>query len=213
MKQILFDLDGTLTDSGEGIIHCAQETFAHFGLPVPSKEELRVIVGPPLRDSLIRFGVQPDDTGKAIEVYRKHYVDHGRYENYPYPGIEQLLQTLKNQGHQLYVATSKPEAMAIEILQYYALAKYFDIICGAAADGIRDTKEKVISHLLQQITPIPGGVIMVGDTIFDIEGAKALDIPAIGVSWGYGVVADMKAAGAFGIADTMDELERLINLQ
>ena len=211
MKQILFDLDGTLTDSGEGIIHCMQETLEHFGLPVPSKEDLRIVVGPPLRDSLIRFGVAPEDADAAIEVYRKHYVDHGRYENYPYPGIEETLQRLKMQGHQLYVATSKPEAMAIEILQYYSLAQYFDIISGAAPEGSRDNKEKVIQHLLQQISPIRGQLIMVGDTIYDIEGAKALDIPAIGVSWGYGVVADMKSAGAFGIVDTMEELVNLIN--
>ena len=211
MKAILFDLDGTLTDSGEGIINCAILALEHFGLPVPSKEDLRVVVGPPLRDSLIRFGVHPEDTDAAIEVYRKNYVDHGRYENYPYPGIEQLLMTLKDQGHQLYVATSKPEAMAIEILRYYSLAQYFEIICGAAPDGSRDTKERVIAHLLQQISPIPGQMIMVGDTIYDIEGANALEIPAIGVSWGYGIVEDMKSAGALGIVDTMEELANLIN--
>ena len=212
MKQILFDLDGTLTDSGEGIIRCAQETFAHFGLPIPDRAELRVIVGPPLRQSLLRFGIAPEDIEEAIEVYRKHYVEHGKFENFPYPGIEALLQRLKNDGHQLYVATSKPETMAIEILEHFGLARYFDIICGALSDLSRDTKAKVIQHLLTQISPVPGGMVMIGDTVYDVEGANALHIPAIGVSWGYGIVEDMKNAGAIGIAGSMDELYRLIDL-
>lgn len=211
MKQILFDLDGTLTDSGEGIIHCAQETLAHFGLPVPSKEELRVIVGPPLRQSFLRFGIREEDVDDAVEVYRKHYVHHGQYENFPYPGIEELLKKLKEDGHQLYVATSKPEAMSVEILTYFGLAKYFDNICGSTRDQSRDTKAKVISHLLTQITPLPGKMMMVGDTVYDVEGANALHIPCIGVTWGYGVKEDMKNAGAVALADSMDQLYRFID--
>ena len=211
MKQILFDLDGTITDSGKGIIHCAQETFAHFGLAVPTNEELRVIVGPPLRQSFLRFGIHPEDTEEAVEVYRQHYVDHGQYENFPYPGMEGLLQRLKNEGYQLYVATSKPEAMSIQILTYFGLAKYFDVICGSTADQSRDTKAKVIAHLLTQISPLPGNIVMVGDTVYDVEGANALQIPCIGVSWGYGALDEMMAEGAIGIAHSMDELYQLIS--
>ena len=211
MKQILFDLDGTITDSGEGIIHCAQETFAHFGLAVPTKEELRVIVGPPLRRSLLQFGIHPEDIEDAVEVYRQHYVEHGQYENFPYPGIEGLLQRLKKEGHQLYVATSKPEAMSVQILSYFGLTQYFDRICGSTADQSRDTKAKVIAHLLAQVSPIPGRIIMVGDTVYDVEGANALQIPCIGVGWGYGVPEDMMAEGAVGIAHSMEELYHLIS--
>lgn len=211
MKQILFDLDGTLTDSGQGIIHCAQETLAHFGLPVPTAEELRVIVGPPLHHSLLRFGIQEKDVDAAIEVYRKHYVDHGQFENFPYAGIEQLLQRLRSEGHQLYVATSKPEAMSIQILSHFGLTHYFDIICGSTADQSRDTKAKVIAHLLSQISTKPGRMVMVGDTIYDVEGANALHIPCIGVGWGYGVHEEMMAEGAIGIAHSMDDLYRLIS--
>ena len=152
MKQILFDLDGTITDSGEGIIHCAQETFAHFGLAVPTKAELRVIVGPPLRQSMQKFGIHPENIEEAVEVYRQHYVDHGQFENFPYPGIEHLLQCLKNEGYQLYVATSKPEAMSVQILTHFGLAQYFDGICGSTADQTRDTKAKVIAHLLSAVS-------------------------------------------------------------
>jgi phosphoglycolate phosphatase len=211
MKQILFDLDGTITDSGEGIIHCAQETFAHFGLAVPTKAELRVIVGPPLRQSMQKFGIHPENIEEAVEVYRQHYVDHGQFENFPYPGIEHLLQCLKNEGYQLYVATSKPEAMSVQILTHFGLAQYFDGICGSTADQTRDTKAKVIAHLLSQISPMPGRIIMVGDTVYDVEGANALQLPCIGVSWGYGDLKDMMEAGAIGIAHSMEELHQLIS--
>ena len=211
MKQILFDLDGTLTDSGEGIIHCAQESLAHFGLPIPSKDELRVIVGPPLRQSLLRFGIKADDMDQAIEIYRQHYVDHGQFENFPYPGIERLLQRLKEDGHRLYVATSKPEAMSIQILTYFNLAQYFDIICGATADSSRDTKAKVIAHLLSQISPMPGSIVMVGDTVYDVEGAKQMGIPCIGVGWGYGNAEEMIAEGAIAIVQSMDDLYQQVS--
>ena len=210
MKQILFDLDGTLTDSGEGIIHCAQETFRHFDIPVPTKDELRVIVGPPLRQSLQRFGIRSEDTEEAIGIYRKHYLEYGQFENIPYPGIECLLQRLKNDGHQLYVATSKPEALSVQILSYFGLASYFDAICGASADQSRDTKAKVISHLLSQISPIPGRIVMVGDTVYDVEGASMLQIPCIGVGWGYGNHDEMLNAGAIGMAHSIDELYQII---
>lgn len=209
-KAIFFDLDGTLTDSGEGIINCAQLALEHFGLPVPDRETMRVFVGPPLRDSFVKFGVPVDKAEEAVAVYRSRYVPIGMFENTPYPGIEALLQKLCAQGHKLYVATSKPESMAVAILEKFGLAPYFAIICGATLDGSRDEKSKVIAYLLEQI----GGsdsAIMVGDTAFDVLGAKAHEIPAIGVAWGYGKVEDMVSAGARAIAYTMDELFILLN--
>ena len=214
MMQILFDLDGTLTDSGEGIIHCAQETLEHFGLPVPDKQDLREIVGPPLRQSLLRLGIRAEDMDDAVEVYREHYVHHGQYENFPYTGIASLLDKLKTEGYQLYVATSKPEAMSIEILTHFGLATYFDIICGSTADQSRDTKEKVIRHLLSQIDLLPDQIVMIGDTVYDVEGAKALEIPCIGVQWGYGDAQQMLDAGAIAIVDSMDALyQRIVTMK
>lgn len=210
MKTILFDLDGTLTDSGEGIMNCAVATFQHFGLPIPERQELRSMVGPPLADSLIRFGVPADRVDEAIEVYRRHYVRTGQFENFPYPGIQELLEKLTAQGHMLYVATSKPEAMSIGILEHFGLAHYFRRICGAAADKTRNTKEAVIAYLLETCaTEEP--LLMIGDTTFDVVGAKAHGIPTIGVSWGYGEIADMLSQGAIGIAYTTEELFELIN--
>ena len=209
-KAVFFDLDGTLTDSGEGIMNCATLALEYFGLPVPSREELRVFVGPPLDETFIKFGVPADKTDEAIRVYRSRYIPIGKFENHPYPGIEQVLQTLNAQGHRLFVATSKPEGMSVEILEKFGLAHYFERICGATMDGSRSHKADVIAYLLQQVGDV-GRTVMVGDTAFDVIGAAAHGIPTIGVSWGYGKVADMENAGAIAIANTMEELTELIN--
>lgn len=209
-KTILFDLDGTLTDSGEGIINCAILALEHFGLPIPDREEMRSFVGPPLHESFIRHGVPADKTDEAIRVYRSRYVPIGAYENTPYPGIRELLEELKAEGHTLYVATSKPEEMSVKILEHFDLAKYFDRICGASLDTSRSSKEDVIAYLLS-LSGRAKSIVMVGDTKFDILGAKAHGIPAIGVSWGYGKTKEMADAGAKAIANTMSELLTLLN--
>ncbi len=209
-KSILFDLDGTLTDSGEGIINCAKMTLERFGLPIPSPDELRTFVGPPLGDSFMRYGVPADRVEEAIAVFRSRYLPIGKFENYPYPGIQELLETLKAQGHKLYVATSKPEVTAVEVLEHFSLAFFFDCICGATFDQSRVSKSDVIAFLLEQIGADTDAV-MVGDTAFDVTGAAAHGIPTIGVSWGYGKVADMKKAGAAAIADTPEMLLTLLD--
>ena len=209
-KAIFFDLDGTLTDSGEGIMNCAELALRHFGLPIPSREEMRVFVGPPLDQTFIKFGVPAQKAQEAIRVYRTRYVPIGKFENHPYPGIREALETLKAQGHRLFVATSKPEEMSIEILQKFELAQYFERICGATLDGSRSHKADVIAYLLQQVDDV-SQAIMVGDTSFDVVGAAAHGIPTIGVAWGYGEVADMEKAGAAAIVHTMDELVDALN--
>lgn len=209
-KAILFDLDGTLTDSGEGIMNCATFALEHFGLPIPDRETLRVFVGPPLRDTFYQFGVPKDRLDEAVAVYRKRYIPTGMFENAPYDGIENLLIKLKNGGHRLFVATSKPEWMAVEILTKFGLASYFEIIAGATMDGSRDAKADVIAYLLKQVDSVTDAA-MVGDTEFDIIGANAHNIPAYGVSWGYGKVEAMRDAGAAAIAYTVDELYELLS--
>ena len=208
-KTVLFDLDGTLTDSGEGIINCATLALRHFGLPIPAYEDMRTFVGPPLRDSFIRFGVPADQADEAIRVYRSRYIPTGMFENTPYPGIRELLEALRAEGYTLYVATSKPEEMSVTILEKFDLAKYFHRICGASIDSSRSTKDAVIAYLLES-SGAKEDMVMVGDTKYDILGAKAHGIPAIGVGWGYGKVEEMEEAGAVGIAKTMDELIGLI---
>ena len=208
-KAILFDLDGTLTDSAEGIMNCATLALEHFGLPVPDRDTMKEIVGPPLRDSMIKYGVKPEDVEEAIAVFRSRYVTVGKFENRPYAGIVEMLSKLKAQGHKLYVATSKPEPQALEILDYFELTQYFDLVAGASLDESRASKADVIAYLKTQSGDIAQPV-MIGDTTFDIIGAAAHGIPGIGVSWGYGKVDDMVAAGAAAIANSPAELFELL---
>ena len=207
---ILFDLDGTLTDSGEGIINCASLALEHFGITVPDRETMRVFVGPPLDKTFREFGVPADRTDEAIRVYRSRYIPIGRFENTPYPGIRELLETLRDRGHRLFIATSKPEGMSVEILEHFGLAHFFTDICGATMDGSRSTKEDVIAYLFGKNRG-EGKILMVGDTVYDILGAKAHEIPAIGVAWGYGNVQEMTEAGAIAIAESTDELLALLD--
>ena len=208
-KNILFDLDGTLTDSGEGIMNCAEFALRHFGIPVPARDTMRVFVCPPLSDTFMRFGVPESNVQEAIEVYRSRYIPVGKYENALYPGIYQVLEALHRDGFKLYVATSKPEAMSIEILEHFEIAKFFDRICGASLDSSRSTKDEVIAYLLEEVRP-DGNLIMVGDTKYDVLGAAVHKLPTIGVSWGYGTVEDLIEAGAVSIAHSPVELLSLL---
>lgn len=209
-KTIFFDLDGTLTDSGEGIINSVCLALNHYNLPIPSREALRVFVGPPLHETFQQFGVPADKTDEAVEVFRSRYTTVGIYENTPYPGIRELLETLTAHGHRLFVATSKPENMAVQVLQHFDLAHYFEMICGATLDRSRIEKSDVIAYLLEQAGAV-ANTVMVGDTAFDVLGAASHGIPTIGVSWGYGTVADMQSAGAAAIAHTPQALLKLLD--
>ena len=208
-KSIIFDLDGTLTDSGEGILNSVEMTLRHFSLQVPDRDELRVFVGPPLRDMFIEYGIQENRIEEAIDVYRSRYNTIGKFENSPYPGIPQLLEKLQGLGYHLYVATSKPEHTAIEIMDKFQLSQYFEEICGGTPDGSRDEKSKVIAYLLSKIDRTDK-VYMVGDTAFDALGAAVHGIPTIGVSWGYGSTESMNNAGVIAIVHNAYELYQMI---
>ena len=209
-KAVLFDLDGTLTDSGEGIINCSILALEHYGLPIPSREEMRTFVGPPLTESFIRHGVPAEKAEEAVAIFRSRYAPIGIFENRPYDGIRELLQKLCEKGYKLYIATSKPEPMAIQVLEHFDLAKYFTMICGATLSADRVNKEDVIAYLLKE-SGEKKNMVMVGDTKFDVLGAKHHGIPCIGVSWGYGKVEDMVSAGAAAIADTPEQLLVLLD--
>lgn len=208
-KVILFDLDGTITDSGDGIINCSELALRHYGLPVPSREEMRVFVGPPLHDTFQKFGVPAEECDNAVEVFRSRYTTVGIFENTPYPGIRELLEALTANGNRLFIATSKPEEMANRVLEHFDLAKYFELVCGATMDRSRVEKSDVIAYLLEYIGKAEN-TVMVGDTAFDVTGAASHSIPTIGVAWGYGKTEDMIAAGACAIASTPAELLTLL---
>ena len=204
-KTVLFDLDGTLTDSGEGITKCVKLALDRLGIPVESLDSLRYFVGPPLRYSFSKAGVPEDKIEEAITIYRSRYTNVGLFENVPYPGIRELLEKLSAQGYHLFVATSKPEEMAVRVLQKFDLYRYFEKVCGATLEKGRDSKSAVIAYLLESAGNAENAV-MVGDTAFDVIGAAEHGIPTIGVSWGYGNVEEMKASGAVAIANTAEEL-------
>lgn len=208
-KIILFDLDGTITDSGEGIINCCELALRHYGLTVPSREEMRVFVGPPLHETFQKFGVPAEECDNAVKVFRSRYTTVGIFENSPYPGIRELLEALTANGNRLFIATSKPEEMANRVLEHFDLKKYFELVCGATMDRSRVEKSDVIAYLLSYIGSTDN-TVMVGDTAFDVTGAASHNIPTIGVAWGYGKVADMLAAGACAIAQTPEDLLELL---
>lgn len=205
-KNILFDLDGTLTDSSEGINKSVLYAYDKMGIEPPSKEELRTFIGPPLGDSFTRHGIAESDRDKCVAIFRERYNTIGKFENVPYPGMIELLEKLKNAGFKLYVATSKPEKTALEVLSHFDMVKYFDEIAGATMDRSREKKEDVIAYLLEKTGGNKDGVVMIGDSIYDVLGAKEFGIPCIGVSWGFGDLIEMKSGGAVAIVDTMDEL-------
>ena len=209
MKAVLFDLDGTLTDSGEGIINCAQYAFAQMGYPVPPREKMGVFIGPPLWDTFEQFGIPKERTEDAVQVFRSRYIPIGKFENTPYPGIREALEELKQSGYKLCVATSKPEEMANRVLRHFNLAGYFDTVCGGTLDESRSSKSEVIAYLLAQ-NGRADNMVMVGDTKFDVIGAAAHGIPTVGVAWGYGETADMEAAGAKAIAQSPAHLVPLL---
>ena len=205
---ILFDLDGTLTDSAEGILKSVRIVLTHYGIDVPDGDDLHSFIGPPLRDNFRLYGVPAEECENAVKLYRKRYFSVGKFENRPYPGVKELLSRLRDAGCRMYVATSKPEDLAIEILGHFGLLSYFDRVAGASLDGGRDSKESVIAYLFREIgvTPEDSGAVMVGDTPFDVLGAKRTGLGAIAVSWGYGTREERTNAGASVIVDTMDEL-------
>lgn len=206
-KSILFDLDGTLTDSSEGIIKCSLHAFSFYGIEIP-KERQSEMIGPPLRYSFGKFGVPENEIENALTHYRERYLTVGKFENRPYESIEDMLKKLVTAGHRLFVATCKPEETSIEILEHFGLAKYFEGICGATFDKSRDSKSAVISYLKEKYSP--ENMIMVGDTVFDVEGAKEMKIDTIGVAWGFGKPQDLLDSGAVAIATSVEELVNML---
>lgn len=199
-----FDLDGTLTESGPGILHSFRYALDRLGID-PGSRDLTAVIGPPLAYSFRLFNVAEDMIPEAVRLYRELYLTVGKYENLPYEGIRETLTSLREAGIRLYVATSKPESLACDILAHFELDSFFDIIAGASTDGSRSHKKDVLEYLLKQI-PDAQKSVMIGDTVFDIEGANAANLPSIGVSWGYGNIEDMEKAGAETIVRTPAQL-------
>ena len=211
-QYVLFDLDGTITDPGMGITNAVAYTLEKYHLPVPPRQELYRFIGPPLKDCFMHFcGFSDEESTRAVSVYREYYGTKGLYENDVYEGMEDLLKALKAQGKILLTATSKPEAFAVKILEYYGLAKYFDFIGGATFDPSRSKKGDVIAYVLKKwgISDLSKAV-MIGDRKHDIIGAKENGLDSIGVLYGYGNLEEMQEAGATYVAPTVSDILSLI---
>ncbi len=211
-QHILFDLDGTLTDSMPGITRAVQYALRRYGIEETNLDALKPIVGPPLTDSFMEFyGFSEKDAHEAVYVYREYYNERGWAENEPYEGIVEMLRVLQEDNRMLYVATSKPEAMAKRVLEHFHLLPYFKFAGGASEDGTRVRKDDVIRYVMEQCSLTKKDqVIMVGDRKHDIEGAHQAGIPAVGVLYGYGGSKELLAAGADWIAATPKEVSERI---
>ncbi len=209
---LLFDLDGTLTDPGLGITNSVLYALEKFGVIPAAREELYPYIGPPLTDSFQRYhGLTQEQAQQALGYYREYFSSRGLYENELYPGIEPLLRTLRQAGYTLIVATSKPEEFTHTILRYFGLDGYFAFVGGNTLDESRPTKTAVISYIREQYPDITGeNTLMIGDRCYDIEGAHACGLPAVGVLYGYGSRQELEAAGADALAKAPEELEEII---
>lgn len=207
-KYILFDLDGTLTDSQEGITKCVQYALRSFGIEEKC-ENLTCFIGPPLRDMFSsKYGI---DGEAATQKYRERFSTVGLFENKVYDGIPSLLGELKNNGAILAVATSKPEVYSRRILDKFDLSRYFDVIVGCNLDGSREKKSEVIAEALNQLgCPEKSSVIMVGDRRHDVEGASENGISTVGVDYGFSEPGELESAGAISVVKSVDELRKAL---
>ena len=207
---ILFDLDGTLTESGIGITRSVAHSLRKFGIEERDQAKLDRFVGPPLIDSYMRYyGFSREQAVLAVEYYREYYAVTGIFENRVYDGVETMLKALRDAGKTCILATSKPEHFAVQILDHFGLARYFDCVAGATMDEKRTNKADVIAYALEKAGH-SGPTVMVGDRRHDIEGAKAHGLPAIGVLYGYGSREELETAGAAYIAETAEDILRFV---
>jgi len=211
-KYLLFDLDGTITDSETGITRCVAYALNYFGIQVNDLRELSPFIGPPLLDSFKDFYNFTDEQATiAVAKYRERYADKGILENELYPGIEELLADAQKNGKTVILATSKPEIFAKRILDHFGLSDYFSFVAGSGLDGSLHTKTDVINYILQSNQMINlESVVMIGDRKHDIIGAKNVGIDSIGVLYGFGNYKELSDAGADHIAEDIPALRKLL---
>jgi phosphoglycolate phosphatase len=210
---LLFDLDGTLTNPFTGITKCIGYALNMLGRKSPPRESLHWCIGPPLRDSFAKLLTSDDDaiTEKAVAFYRERFSTVGLFENEVYDGIPEALGSLQTKGHTLYVATSKPALYAERIIAHFDLQRYFKCVYGSELDGTRSDKTGLISHILKRELIAPSETSMIGDRVHDIVGAIENGIYGFGVLWGYGTKDELENSGARAFFKTPQELVTAFN--
>ncbi|MDO9522277.1 MAG: HAD family hydrolase [Methanocorpusculum sp.] len=212
---IIFDLDGTLTDPALGITNSVIYALEKYGIPVPDRSELLKFIGPPLIESFQEFyGLSRDEAKIAVDYYREYYREKGIIENSVFPGIEDLLKSLKENGKTLMVATAKVEQFAETVLEHFGIAKYFTCIAGSDLANTITYKGEIILSVLGRcsITDLEH-TVMIGDRMHDMLGAKYASIDSIGVLFGYGTKEELENAGADIIATSVDDLKTILSPQ
>lgn len=211
IENVLWDLDGTLTDPKFGIIRCIQYALEKFGKEPPPFEELFWCIGPPLYESFPKLVPEAsrEDVLALVDLYRERFSDIGMYENEVYPGITDLLSELQtNQKH--YVATSKSHVFAKKILSHFNLSQYFSVVHGSELSGVRSDKGELIKFIIDSESLDPKRTIMVGDRKHDIIGAKKVGMKSIGITWGYGSAEEHQEVGADFIFSTPGDLGKFL---
>lgn len=214
-RYILFDLDGTLTDSREGIIRSILHALNYYGIQVEDHDTLRPFLGPPLAESFRKyFNFSQEQSLEAVGYYREYFAVKGLLENRVYDGVEELVKNLQNRGYKLFLATSKPEIYAKQIMDHFGLSPYFTFIGGATLDESRLKKADVIRYVLEenQIMDM-SEVVMVGDRNQDVWGAKQNGIDVIGVLYGYGSREELEEAGVDAIAELPEDVMNILEKQ
>ena len=211
---IIFDYDGTLVETKLGIMRCAKYALEKMGIPVPDFEALNSFVGPPLFQQFRDFaGLEGEQLDLAVEHYRARYTEKGMYETRVFPGIPALLAALKAAGRTLAVATSKASFYAEKMLENDDLLQYFHAVIGCELDGSRAAKTELLDALFSRLdltTEDRARAVMIGDRMYDIDGAKARGLRSIGVRWGSAAAGELEAHGADWIVDSPEQLGRLL---
>ena len=212
ISYLLFDLDGTLTNPQEGITKCVQHALKAFQIDEPDLEKLIPFIGPPLIQSFMDFyDFTEDQARQAVAVYRERFGTVGLFENFPYPGIQEMLKQLQAQGKMLAVASSKPGVYVHRILEKFELAQYFQVIEGSNLDGTRVDKKEVIAEVLAQLgNPSSDQLLMIGDRKFDVIGAREMGFGCVGVRFGFAAPGELEESGALYIAETVDDLTQYL---
>lgn len=213
-KYLLFDLDGTITASDEGITKSVQYALSHFGIEVDDLSVLKPFVGPPLRVAFPRYyGLTAEQTEKAVSLYRERYAREGIFECSVYDGIPELLKACKERGYISLLATSKPKVYAERILEHFGIAEYFTHVVGCELDGTLDAKEDII-RFARSLYPDAekSDFLMIGDRYYDVEGANANGVDCIGVLYGYGSRDELEKAGARVICGSVGELRGVLEV-
>lgn len=208
---ILFDLDGTLTDSALGITRCIQHALKELGRPIPPMEDLYSCIGPPLITSFLGvLGVSDEaEAQRGVELYRTRYLSKGKFENRVYDGIMETLHILQ-QRHTLFVATAKPHIQALPILDHFKLSPHFTNMYGSELNGRNSEKTELIATIIKKEGLDPEDTVMIGDRQYDMIGASNNKVTAIGVSYGFGSIEELRNAGALHIVDSPQAIPDLI---